>query len=234
MATFLGQNAEIFVIDSDLKPPKTDKEFLAHGLMQMLIELAPLELEKYVAKNYNDWQRASGGRLLIQTALSNGENLKQLASRDYAKILGMADEVYNHINANIDTALGYDNHCDCLASVLDNMMVEAVFDHSSILMSNSINGSIDDWDEFSLGTGCPGGQVWHLATYSLVHNTDLSEVCSVDDLTDRDVDDVMMRLLNAQDYGALKPGDIQYLVENNAAEWIADCHKNKWTELGQF
>lgn len=229
MTELIVENATIFQIGDDLKPPKTDKEFLAHGLMQMLIELAPLEIERYVAKNYHDWQRASGGRLLIQTALSNGENLKQIASRDYAKILGMTDEVYNHINANIDTALGYDNHCDCLASVLDNMMVEAVFDHSSILMSNSINGSIDDWDDFSLETGCPGGQVWYLATYSLVHNTDLSEVCSVDDLTDRDMDDIMLHLLNTEDYHDLKPGDIQHLVENNAAEWIGDYRKSNQT-----
>lgn len=227
MATLLGQNAKIFVIDNNLKPPKTDKEFLAHGLMQMMLELAPLEVERYVAKNYNDWERASGNKLLIQTALSNGENLKQLASRDYAKILGMSDEVYNHINANIDTALGYDNHCDGLASGLDLMMIKAVFAHSSLLMSNSISGSIDDWDDFSLATGCSGGQVWYLATYSLVHSTDLSEVCSVDDLTAGDVDAVMIRLLNTEDYDELKPYDIQHLVENNAADWIGDYRRTK-------
>lgn len=41
-------------------------------------------------------------------------------------------------------------------------------------------------------------------------------------ITDDDVDDVMLNLLNTEGYHNLKPYDIQHLVENNAAEWIGD------------
>lgn len=224
MTKHIAENVIIHISDEP-KPPKTDKEFLAHGLMQLLVELAPKAMLDYVASEYRTWAMASNWKLLAETVQTHGENVQKLARPHYPKVLGISPEVYEHIDGKVDTLIGYDD-CGGITAMLDDMLVDGLFMHSAHLKSMSLNGEDYGRDEFSLGNGCSGGQVYYLATNALVNFTDLSEI-RPEGLSDEDVDTVMATLVMRDDYSELKPGDIEHLVENHAVDWLTKSDEHK-------
>lgn len=225
MTKLITENATIFQIGDDLKPPKTDKEFLAHGLMQMIVELAPKAMLEYAASEYRTWATASNWKLLAETVQTHGENVQKLARPNYPKVLGISPEVYNYIDGKVDALIGYDD-CGGITAMLDNMLIDGLFTHASLLMSMSLNGEDYGYGEFHLDNGCTGGQVYYLVTNALVNMTDLSEI-RPDGLLDEDVDTVMVSLVMLDNYSELKPGDIEHLVENHAIEWLTKADKHE-------
>lgn len=225
MTKLIVENATIFQIGDDLKPPKTDKEFLAHGLMQVITELAPKAMLEYAASEYRTWAIASNWKLLAETVQTHGENVQKLARAHYPKVLGISPEVYNYIDGKVDALLGYDD-CGGITAMLDNMLIDGLFMHSAFLKSKSLNDEDYGWDEFNLESGCTGGQVYYLVTNALVNFTDLSEI-RPDGLSDEDVDTVMVSLVMLDEYWEMKPGDIEHLVENHAIEWLTKSDKHE-------
>lgn len=228
MATLLGQNAEIFVIDDDLKAPKTDKEFLAHGLMQMIVGMAPRAISDFVSSNYTRFSSENGDTLLVDAIKTNGKNLELLIKPHYPQILNISPAVYEYIDGKVDGLL-YNSDSDeptdafgvdgGITGVLNGMVVDAFFEHESLLLSQAMYYDDYGWDDFSLFTGCSGGQVCYLVTHALVNHVDLSEI-RPEGLLDKDINTVMWALRNLENYDELKPGDIEHLVENHAEEWL--------------
>lgn len=228
MATLLGQNAEIFVIDDDLKAPKTDKEFLAHGLMQMIVGMAPRAISDFVSSNYTRFSSENGDTLLVDAIKTNGKNLELLIKPHYPQILNISPAVYEYIDGKVDGLL-YNSDSDeptdafgvdgGITGVLNDMVVNAFFEHESLLLSQAMNYDDYGWDDFSLFTGCSGGQVCYLVAHTLVGNVDLSEI-RPDGLSDKDITTIMWALRGLDNYDELKPGDIEHLVENYAEEWL--------------
>lgn len=151
--------------------------------------------------------------------------MQKLARPNYPKVLGISPEVYNYIDSKVDALLGYDD-CGGITAMLDNMLIDGLFTHASLLMSMSLNGEDYGYGEFHLANGCTGGQVYYLVTNALVNFTDLSEI-RPDGLLDEDVDTVMASLVMLDDYWEMKPGDIEHLVENHAVEWLAKSDKHE-------
>lgn len=213
----------VICIGSEPKPPKTDKEFLATGLMQMIVEIAPKAMLEFTASAYQTWTSSSDCRLLIETVQTHGESLQKQVRSHYPKILGMAPDVYSHIDGKVDALLGYDG-LGGITAMLDNMLMDAVFERFAVILSHGITLDDYDWDEFQLSTGCSGGQACYLVAQALIDCTTLSEI-RPNGLFDRDLEAVMYHLRSMDGYTDFKPGDIQHLVENHAAEWLERCTK---------